>query len=161
MKAFDFFKGEMIKVRFESIEDHGMKAMIQEPKGGKDMRLITYLCLGLVLVLAMGMGCSSGGSSNGGSSGVSSSTGIGTWNLVSSTGGNWPKQITFLSNGTGSYSGAGGANPSGTFTWTRQGNTIINTFPNGSTVTYTVVTEVGNTATMADPAGTNGTYSRA
>ena len=125
------------------------------------MRLKTYLCLGLVLVLAMGMGCSSGGSSSGGSSSGGSSTTVGTWNLVSSTGPGWPKQITFLSNGTGEYSGAGGAYPSMTFTWTRQGNQLLLVYPDGDTSTSTILTEGGNTSTMRDSSGATGTYSRA
>ena len=125
------------------------------------MRLKTYLCLGLVLVLAMGMGCSSGGSSSGGSSSGGSSTTVGTWNLVSSTDPIWPKQITFNANGTGSYSGSGGAIPSGTFSWTRQGSQILLAFPNGSTETFTILSESGNTSTLKDSVGTTGNYSRA
>jgi hypothetical protein len=125
------------------------------------MRLKTYLFLGLVLILAMGMGCSSGSSSNGGSSGVSSSTTVGTWNLVSSTGGNWPKQITLNANGTGSYSGAGGEFPSGTFSWTRQGSLLLITFSDGSTETNTILSESGNTRTLKDSFGTTANYSRA
>jgi hypothetical protein len=125
------------------------------------MRLKTYLFLGLVLVLAMGMGCSSGSSSDGGSSGVSSSTTVGTWNLVSSTGPIWPKQITFNANGSGAFSGSGGATPSSTFSWTRQGSQLSLTYPNGSTETFTILSESGNTSTMKDSLGTTGNYSRA
>jgi hypothetical protein len=49
-------------------------------KGGKGMRLKTYLLLVLVLVLAMGMGCSSGSSSGGSSGGGSNNVNVsGTW----------------------------------------------------------------------------------
>jgi hypothetical protein len=123
------------------------------------MSLNTYLLLGLVLILAMVTGCSSG-SSSGSSSGVSSSTTVGTWNLVSSTGGNWPKQITFLPNGTGSYSGAGGANPSSNFSWTRQGSQLLLVFPNGSTETFTILNEGSNSSLLKNSLGTTGTYSR-
>jgi hypothetical protein len=125
------------------------------------MRLKTYLCLGLVLVLALGMGCSSGGSSSGSSSGGGSpATIVGTWNLVSSTGGTWAQQVVFNSNGTGSTSG--GTAPSQTFTWTQQGSQVVMTFQGGGTLTINNVTSpVGNSNTLADSSGRTATYSRA
>jgi hypothetical protein len=57
--------------------------LIDKTKGGHEMRLKTYLLVALVLVMAMGMGCSSGSSSGGSSSGggVTDNTAnvAGTW----------------------------------------------------------------------------------
>ncbi len=93
------------------------------------MRLRIYLLAAMILVLAMGIGCSGQSSSSGG--GFTGSTIVGTWNLFSSTEGKWPQQITFNANGTGSNSG--GTTPSSTFTWTQQGSQIVITFPEGNT----------------------------
>ena len=121
------------------------------------MRLNTYLLLALVLVLAMAMGCSSGSSSSGGGS---SATIVGTWNLVSSTGGTWAQQVIFNSNGTGSTSG--GTAPSQTFTWTQQGSQVIMAFQGGGTLTINnVASPVGNSNTLADSSGRTAIYSRA
>lgn len=123
------------------------------------MRLKTYLLAAMVLVLAMGIGCSGQSSSSGG--GFTSTTLVGTWNLFSSTKGSWPQQITFVSDGTGSNSG--GTLPSSSFTWTQQGSQVVITFPAGDTTTINnVVFLSGNSIILALPSGGGtATYNRA
>ena len=112
------------------------------------MRLKTYLLAAMILVLAMGIGCSGQSSSSGG--GFSGSTIVGTWNLVSSTGGSWPQQITFNANGTGTNSG--GTLPSSTFTWAQNGSQIVLTFPEGdTTVTDNVIFLANNSIILTIP----------
>jgi hypothetical protein len=93
------------------------------------MRLKTNLFVALVLVLAMGMGCSSGSSSNSSSGGgtpvISISQIVGTWKLVSSSGGSWYQQVVFNSNLTGTLSG--GVTPNVNFNWTHEGNQVTMT----------------------------------
>lgn len=111
------------------------------------MRLKTYLLAAMILVLAMGIGCSGQSSSSGG--GVPSTaylrSFVGTWNLLSSTEGKWPQQITFDANGTG-YSG--GTLPSGYFTWTQQGSHVVITFPEGDTTTINSVIFLSGNSTI-------------
>jgi hypothetical protein len=124
------------------------------------MRLKTYVLVALVLVTAMGMGCSSGSSSSGGSSGGGSpQTIVGTWNLVSSSGGVWSQQAVFNSNGTGTLSG--GTAPNVNFTWTQQGSQVTLT-QGGNTIAVinNVPSPVGNTVTLSS-GGQTATYNRA
>ena len=131
------------------------------------MRLKTYLLVAMVLVLAMGIGCSGQSSSSGG--GVPSTaylrSFVGTWNLLSSTEGKWPQQITFNADGTGSNSG--GTLPSGNFTWTQQGSQVVITFPEGDTTTISNVIFLSgnttiNTIILSLPSGKGtATYNRA
>jgi hypothetical protein len=112
------------------------------------MRLKTYLLVAMVLVLAMGIGCSGQSSSSGG--GFTGSNIVGTWNLFSSTGGSWPQQITFNADGTGTN--IGGSTPNSTFSWTQQGSQIVITIPAGSaTVTDNVIFLSGNSIILTIP----------
>jgi hypothetical protein len=123
------------------------------------MHLKTYLLVAMVLVLAMGMGCSGGGSSSGGSS---SNTIAGTWNRIS--GSNSPTQVIFNSDGTGSYSGAPPSSTgatSGSFTWTQTGSTVTLTQGSSTMGTITnVPSPVGNTVSVIS-GGITSTYNRA
>lgn len=96
-----------------------------------------FISATLVLLLAIGMGCSGGGTSSGGMGSAGSGSGggsstsamVGTWNLSGSNGANTPQQITFNPNGTGTYSGS--ALGSGTCTWTLAGNQLTVAYQNG------------------------------
>jgi hypothetical protein len=129
-------------------------------KGGDEMHSKTYLLVAFVLVLAMGMGCSSG-SSSGGSSNVSSSGGgssqtiVGTWSQVSSTDPIWWQQITFNANGTGQDS----SNIS--FTWTQTGNQITVNYGSGNLYTFTYVLSPDGKTSTASGGGTTAAYKRA
>jgi len=118
------------------------------------MRSKTYLFLGLVLVLAMGMGCSNGGSSGGGSSQAI----VGTWNLVSSTDARWAPQITFNANGTGQNSAG---TLKGTFTWTQTGNEVTTNYVGGSVSTFTFVLSPDSNTSTASSGGSTAVYKRA
>jgi len=119
---------------------------------GKKLMFVLFL-IGLIFIF----GCGGGGSSSGG--GSSPSTVVGTWNLVSSTGGTMPQQVIFNSDGTGSISGGV---PSDTFTWTQQGSQVIMTFQRGGTTTISnLPSPVGNTVTLVNSSGVRATYTRA
>jgi hypothetical protein len=126
-------------------------------KEGIMYRRLAWIVLLLTLIV-FALGCGSGGGSSGGSSGTTSGA-VGTWNLVSSTGGPWPTQITFNADGTGT------ASPSaafGAFTWTQQGNQI--TIKMGSSVVIiNSVPAAATSITLTLTSGATGTstYSRA
>lgn len=119
----------------------------------------------LVLVLAMGMGCGGGGSSSGGGS---SATLVGTWNLVSFSGGTSgapPQRLVFSADGTGTYAGAqpsATGSTSGSFTWTQQGNQVTMRIQGGNTVTINnLPSPVGNNLTLVDSTGQTSSWTRA
>ena len=77
------------------------------------------LFLVLVLVLSMGMSCSSGGSDSGGATNPL----VGTWNRTAGPAGTRaPDQATFNADGSGRFSGTVSGNA--TFTWTLSGNQL-------------------------------------
>jgi hypothetical protein len=113
----------------------------------------------LLALIVIALGCGGGGGSSSGGSSATASGAVGTWNLVSSTGGPWPSQITFNADGTGT------ASPSaafGAFTWTQQGNQI--TIKMGATVvTINSVPAAATSITLTFTTGATGTstYNRA
>lgn len=117
---------------------------------------ITVLCL---LFIAMMISCSSGGGSSSSGGGGSSQTIVGTWNLVNSTGGAWPQQAVFNSDGTGQFSG--GSPFTGAFTWNQQGSQVTITQSGRTIATISNVTsQVGNSVTLSS-GGQTATYNRA
>jgi hypothetical protein len=121
------------------------------------MYLKTFLLLSLFLLLAIGMGCSSGDTTSSISGGGGDASLYGTWNLVSSTGG-FPQRITLNSNGTGTYTYSSGNNTS--INWSQSGNTVNITTGSASAATINNLTfPVGNTWVLNSLGGT-GTYTR-
>lgn len=122
------------------------------------MHLKTYNLLALVLLLSVGMGCSSGGtSSSGGVASGGDPALVGTWNLAS-TGGNFPQKIFFNSNGTGSYLFTGGTTTN--FTWAQSGSTVTISTGSIQPATINLSSPIGNTFNLNSGGGT-GTYNRA
>lgn len=123
------------------------------------MHLRTCKLLALVLLLAMGMGCSSSGTTtSGGVAAGGDASLVGTWNLSSGSG-NFPQKIIINSNGTGSYIFAGGTTSS--FNWTQSGNSVtISTGSVQSAVINNLSSPVGNTFTL-NSLGGSATYNRA
>ncbi len=123
------------------------------------VRKISLITLVLTMMAFVNFGCGGGGGSSSGGSSGSTSNIVGTWNLVSSTGGPWPSQITFNSDGTGN------ALPSvtfGAFTWTQQGNQV--TVKMGiAIVTIANLPSSANSVTLTFTSGGTGTatYNRA
>ena len=119
------------------------------------MHLKTYLLVALVMVLAMGMGCGSG-SSIGTTSGGGSNTVVGTWTLVSSTGGVYPQQIVFTTNGGTYYYSNGSTTP---FSWSPSGNVITISTGSNLNATITLASSSVNTFTLNGVSG-SGVYNR-
>jgi hypothetical protein len=111
----------------------------------------------LLLLLAMGMSCSGFTNTNSSGSGGDASL-VGTWNLQSSTGGVYPRQIILNTGGGGSYvwnNGTQGIN------WSQSGSQVNITIGQSPTsvsiqnLTY----PVGNTFTLTGVSG-SGVYTR-
>jgi hypothetical protein len=101
------------------------------------------LLAGMVMILATFLlGCGGGGSSSGG--GTATNSMVGSWDVVSWSGGRGapPDQMTNNADGTGTFSGT--RTGSGTYTWSASGNTMIFTVAGGSGATSATVAWTDN-----------------
>ncbi|MBA4394302.1 MAG: hypothetical protein C0407_12195 [Desulfobacca sp.] len=120
------------------------------------MHLKTFLLLTLVLLSAIGTGCT-GPTSSGSNTGTGGDASLyGTWNLVSSSGGVYPQRITLNSNGTGTYAGGIDSN----INWSQSGSQVaITTGASQAAYINNLTYPVGNTFTLSASSG-SGVYTR-